>query len=511
MDHAETKMLFSEGKIVPKPIPYEEAEKFLGMRVPLTKEEWEALDAKLRFRAFVVSRLTELDAIEAVKKRLEKALKEGKTLSQFWEEAGRDELLRRAGFHRSNPWYWETVFRTNIQTAYNTGRAYQFRKNPPAYLEFVGINDARQTRICRARNGIIKKADDPFWAVNWPPLHFNCRSTVRAVHQEEFEALGLEKTMEEPSEKPAKGFGLNPLNTGLYWKMTPAMVERAKKYGLMDEIEKAARELGLEIKEIYIKTPQELLKVKNLIDQYEYHSIEEVEELIKDFWKRYPEYFRSSPYGFQGFQVWETKEHFMAARVYEGTIHISDKTFPEFQNFNPKNDLLNAFKKMKAGEPLTFLEEEAISFLWHEINHLRVKRPFDAATRSEVLFMETINELVARHTYPEFMKKLGAKVKPLHQKKIIEEGYGYTLSIKQFRKMLKKFALNEKKIIKELEPLLIEDYNEFLEKTAKKIAELTGKREDLIKTLLQNYADLDKFESILNMFPDPPVKHRRKK
>jgi len=172
MDHAETKIELED--IIPEPLSFEEAIDLFRMRVPMTKKEWNELEKRLRFRAFTVARLTELDAIEVVRKKVAKVLEEGKTLRQFWEEAGRDELLKRAGFHRGNPWYWETVFRTNIQTTYNAGRAYQFKKNPPAYLEFVGITDARQTQMCRARSGVIRRADDPFWATNWPPLHHNC-------------------------------------------------------------------------------------------------------------------------------------------------------------------------------------------------------------------------------------------------------------------------------------------------------------------------------------------------
>lgn len=168
MDHTVSRIEFTEiGEIIPEPVTFEEALKLFMLRVPMTKEEWRELEPKLRFRAFTVARLSELDAIEAIRKRVLKVIEEGKTLRQFWEEAGRDELLKRAGFHRGDPWYWETVFRTNIQTAYNAGRAYQFKKNPPAYYEFVGITDSRQTPVCRARSGVIRRSDDPFWSTNW--------------------------------------------------------------------------------------------------------------------------------------------------------------------------------------------------------------------------------------------------------------------------------------------------------------------------------------------------------
>jgi len=237
-------------EVVPEPLSFKEAIAFLKHRIPLTKKEFYELEKKLRFRAFTVARLTQFDAIERVRQRLIEVLEEGKTLRQFWIEGGHDELLMRAGFHQSNPWYWETVFRTNIQTAYNAGRAIQIRKMPVEYLEFVGIIDARQTPICQARSGVIRPANDPWWSSNWPPLHFNCRSTVRVVDRDEFEAFGLKITQPfklKNIASPQKGFGANPIDSGSFYKLTPEMIERAKKYDIWLEIKKIAQELGIEI------------------------------------------------------------------------------------------------------------------------------------------------------------------------------------------------------------------------------------------------------------------------
>jgi len=230
------------------PLSFEEAIQFLAVKVPLTREEFYALEKKLRFRAFTVARLTELDAINRVKGLLLKALEEGLPFYRFWQEGGRDQVLLKAGFHQSNPWYWETVFRTNIQTAYNAGRRLQIEKAQEVeYLEFVGIRDERQTEICRRRTGIIRPKDDPWWKRNWPPLHFNCRSTVRTISRYEVERFGLRLTRKDhlPEEDLPSGFGFDPLEAETFWKLTPSMLERAKQYGILTEIRMLAGWLGL--------------------------------------------------------------------------------------------------------------------------------------------------------------------------------------------------------------------------------------------------------------------------
>ncbi|MBI3584207.1 MAG: minor capsid protein [Nitrospinae bacterium] len=246
MDHAESKIQLAE--ILPEPLAFEEAINFMKGHITLSAIIFYDLESKLRFRAFTVARLTQLDAIDNIRERLADVLKEGKTLSQFWDEGGKDELLQKSGFHKSNPWYWETVFRTNIQTSYNAGRAMQFKENPPPYYEFIGITDSRQTQICQARSGIIKPSDDPFWSSNWPPLHFACRSTIRGVHKEEFEISGLKVTedlKDTRKYKAQKGFGGNPIDTGSFYKLTPEMKKRAREFGVIDEIERLAKKLKL--------------------------------------------------------------------------------------------------------------------------------------------------------------------------------------------------------------------------------------------------------------------------
>lgn len=487
MDHAENKIELEDiGEIILEPLSFEEAEKLFKARVPMTKKEWKELEAKLRFRAFTVARLTELDAIENIRRRILKVLEEGKTLSQFWDEAGRDELLKRAGFYRGDPWYWETVFRNNIQTAYNAGRAYQFKRNPPPYLEFVGITDVRQTPICRARSGVVRKADESWWSSNWPPLHHNCRSTVRAVHREEFEALGLKETKELPKDRPARGFGTNPVETGSFWKMTDRMVQRAMKYGIMDEIEKVAKELGFDIKEIKgkdVKTP----KITKLLDKYEFDTLSDVEKLIKDLADTNPQMFRV---GFGGFKV-VNKDYFMATHPTNGIIYISNRTF---NNFIPTRDLKNAFYKLKLKQPLTFEEEYAIESLWHEINHNRVKKyTWLGIDTKEGRVMEVINQMVSRYTYDNFLKTIGGKASL--KAEVIKNGRGYQNYIINFRQLLKRLKINERKFIKEIEETLFEDYDKIYGVVKERLtANMDDKKIDRLLSEIDKHPDKYKEE-----------------
>ena len=169
------------------------------------------MDEKAKARAFYVSRLAELEAVGRVKEYLVDNLKDQTSFQNFVKNLDKDELLKKAGWEKEGGWYWETVYRTNTMSAFNAGRAEAFEEYEPEYLEFIGIEDFRQTPVCASRSGIVKKRTDPFWKKNFPPLHYNCRSTVRPVYAEEAQAFGIKESAEVSfPDAPAKGFGRNP-------------------------------------------------------------------------------------------------------------------------------------------------------------------------------------------------------------------------------------------------------------------------------------------------------------
>jgi len=243
----------------PDEIPFEEALKALKTRIPLTKAEWKSIEPELRFRAFTVAALSKADGVNAVKQALVAAIEDGTSFTDFWTEAS---ALDAAGLGTASPWYWETVYRTNIQTAYNAGRAAEIQKAKPEYLELIGVVDERQTSICRELTkppGTILPAAHPFWKTHWPPFHFGCRTTVRSVFQEEVEARRAEDpawtpTKAAPDIEPAKGFGSNPIESGSFYKLTPSMLERAEEYGLLDDIAAYAKDLGLKYNPVELST-----------------------------------------------------------------------------------------------------------------------------------------------------------------------------------------------------------------------------------------------------------------
>jgi hypothetical protein len=311
---------------------------------------------------------------------------------------------------------------------------------------------------------------------------------VRAIHKEEFEALGLSVTRNLPSETPAKGFGVHPLESGSYWKLTPQMIERAKKYGIYEEIVKTAKELGLDVKEIQVGKglTREAKKGIALIDKYNYDRFEEIGEFTKEFVRSNKDLF---PHRELKEMVTEnTDKYFMAINTRLGRIIVSTYEFKDF-GLNPARDLRSALQKLKANQPLNFYEELALKNLWHELNHLRARIVVRLDSQVEDMIKETINEFYTRHTYYKlFVKRIKPDAKLQFKQMILERGYGYSIQVQNFRYMLKKLGVKEKEAVKELEEILLDDYALLYERVVAWIAEKAKLPETSVQKILEELA-----------------------
>lgn len=220
-------------------LPFTEAVEYLKARTSIPAEKYYMLSDRFKYKAFTVSRIADGDSVEKIKNRIVKSLEEGGGLKEFLQMQ-KDEVLNKVGLGSSNGAYWETVFRAGSQSAYNTGCMIGFESDPPLALQFVGIDDSRQTGICHSLSNIIRPFEDPFWDSRIPPLHFGCRSTIRGIYDED--ALPNEYP-QTPEIEVAKGWGFNPLKDNKWFEMFPEMEIRAGNYGLLPEIEYARKKL----------------------------------------------------------------------------------------------------------------------------------------------------------------------------------------------------------------------------------------------------------------------------
>lgn len=131
---------------------------------------------------FALAKSAAIEVTKRVQKLLAKGLGENLTLS----------LQRLTGWTRA---YSETVYRTNINSAYTAGRFRQAQDPDVAKVigafERVSAQDPDVRENHQAAHGLIAAPDDDVW--NWAatPSGYNCRCTLRFVPRAELAQRGL--------------------------------------------------------------------------------------------------------------------------------------------------------------------------------------------------------------------------------------------------------------------------------------------------------------------------------
>lgn len=187
------------------PSKFAEALAWFQDRIIVTDAEYARLSDEEKERAFKVAAVAQADVVTDVLDALEKAVSEGTGIAEF-KEAVAEKLEQSWGGEQ--PGRLETIFRTNVQSAYGHGRIEQMTdptvlRRRPAW-RFDAIMDSRVSDVCESLNGTIRSADDGFWDDHQPPLHFNCRSTIVPLSLDEAADEGYDAV---PKEEADEGFG----------------------------------------------------------------------------------------------------------------------------------------------------------------------------------------------------------------------------------------------------------------------------------------------------------------
>ena len=207
-----------------KPLNFEEALAYFKKKIPMTEEQFRELAENARQRAFTVAGITRLDIIQDLLDELTQALAEGRTAQDFKKNIR--ERMKDKGWQGLTPYRLDTIFRTNVQTAYQVGR-YQQMKAPEVvesrpYWMYDAVNDGGTRPSHRAMDGMVRRHDDPIWDLWYPPNGFRCRCKAISLSAAAVARRGLKiaegdlpqridtSTGEILQMEPDKGFKSNP-------------------------------------------------------------------------------------------------------------------------------------------------------------------------------------------------------------------------------------------------------------------------------------------------------------
>ena len=196
-------------------LPPEEAIRYLRAKGYAIGFDWRDVWREEHFSAFTVAKVADLDLLADIRGAVDKALAEGTTLRDFRREL--EPLLKKKGWwgrgevvdpttgelveaQLGSPQRLETIFRTNLRTAYANGHwdSIERTKSRLPYLRYTAVMDERTRPEHAAWHGTILPVDDEWWETHTPPNGWNCRCRLIPLSATQMRRAGW-----EVSERPA--------------------------------------------------------------------------------------------------------------------------------------------------------------------------------------------------------------------------------------------------------------------------------------------------------------------
>jgi SPP1 gp7 family putative phage head morphogenesis protein len=209
-------------------LPFLEAIKhFQDKGLKIAPASWRDLWQQAQIRAFTVARVTAMDVLIDIRKEVDTALTDGISLGEFKKNL-RGKLETKGWFapkgekaevklpdgtvrKRLTGWRMETIYRTNLQTAYSAGRHKQMMESVTRiYWQYNAIMDAVTRPEHAAQHGKVYHRDHPFWDKWYPPNGFNCRCYVTTLSVRQMDQRGLAEETQGVEELPDEGWRYNP-------------------------------------------------------------------------------------------------------------------------------------------------------------------------------------------------------------------------------------------------------------------------------------------------------------
>lgn len=187
----------------------EEAMAYFAAKGLRTTFDWRDMVGADHVASFTVAKMMDTDLLADVHDSLLEAMATGKPFRQWADEItpllqakgwwGRKEVTdpltgRTIVAQLGSPGRLQTIYRTNMQTAYAAGAWAQMQEQAEVapFLLYDAIDDHRTRPEHAAWDGQVHAIDSPFWKAHYPPNGWNCRCGVIQLSGDDLAAMGME-------------------------------------------------------------------------------------------------------------------------------------------------------------------------------------------------------------------------------------------------------------------------------------------------------------------------------
>lgn len=201
----------------PFKLPFAEQIAFFRQKLNLPTARWDDIWQQAHDRAFIVAGVQKADLLDDLRKAVDAAIAEGKSIG--WFRKNFDSIVNKHGWtgwtgegsKAGHDWRTLIIYQTNMSTSYAAGRWAQLSdpdliKMRPyrTYVHADGVRHPRPQHL--AWDGITLPHDDPFWDSHFAPNGWRCHCRITAASGQDYLiAQGTAKTS-----RPAGWDSINP-------------------------------------------------------------------------------------------------------------------------------------------------------------------------------------------------------------------------------------------------------------------------------------------------------------
>lgn len=175
-------------------LPFDAAIRFFRDKASVTTRSWTDVYAAAHSRAFMVAGAATDALVADFREEILKALEKGTTLAEF--RGAFDAIVARHGWDHTGGRNWRSriIFDTNLRTAYAAGRYAQLTKADTLeafpYWQYNHSGSLHPRKEHLSWDGMVLRADDPFWSTNYPPNGWHCGCFPTAVSGRDLKRQG---------------------------------------------------------------------------------------------------------------------------------------------------------------------------------------------------------------------------------------------------------------------------------------------------------------------------------
>jgi len=174
-------------------LPFQEQIEFIRGKLDIPTNAWTDFYAGENDWGFAVAGANRNDLVADFHTAIDKVVDDGGTIADFRRDF--DSIVEQFGWDYNGGRNWRTrvIYQTNLYQSYNAGRAQQLDANQDAlpfrrYRHSPAVEDPREEHL--AWDGLVLRADDPWWDTHMPMNGWGCQCYVEGVTEDDLEDLG---------------------------------------------------------------------------------------------------------------------------------------------------------------------------------------------------------------------------------------------------------------------------------------------------------------------------------